>query len=190
MADHAAEMPSQPEQKKPGVVERVKNRLGEFWQRIGPESVIKDRMVTYQAVHEALGPGKAREVNKLLKPVVQVGAAFNGVAATVGEMTLGVITGLLVRRLTKIIPTNTALLGSLVGGRIGGGIGIIGGEAVRTSLSAGAGVGVAELGVTHKAQGVFEERIVRPLSIRVAETVGRITRGWDAPPMTLSPATE
>ena len=188
MADHATEMPSQPEQKKPGVVERVKGRLAKFWERVGPESVIKDRIATYQAVHEALGPGKAQEVNRLLKPVVQVGAALNGVATTAGEITLGAITGLLVRRLTKFIPTNTAFLGSLVGGRIGGGIGTIGGEAVRTSLSARAGVGVVELGVFHKAQGVFEERIVRPLSIRVAETVGRITRGWDAPPVEPKPA--
>lgn len=198
MADQGAEIPTQPEQKKPSVVERVKGRLAEFWKRVGPESAIQDRMATIQAIHEAVGTGKAQEVLKLLDPVLKTGATMAGLGVTVGEITLGVVTNSIVRRLTNWIPNISGMLvglpvgmmAGIVGGvektrpaTIGGfNVGRSAGEVIRTPLGVAAGARVAELGIVHKAAGGLEKQVLRPIAVRVAQTVGRITRGWDAAP--------
>lgn len=194
MPDLSAENPIQPEQKKPSVAERVKGRLAEFWQRVGPESVIQDRMKTFQAIHEALGPGKAQDVVKLLDPVLKAGATVAGIGVTAGEITLGAITNSIVRRFTNWIPNFSGILvglpvgmtAGLVGGdeimqsatRGGFRVGLSAGEVIRTPLGVAAGARVAEIGVVHKVAGALEKHALRPLGVRVAEAVGNITRGW------------
>lgn len=205
MPDQGAELPTQPEQKKHGIVDSVKRGLVEFWRRVGPESVIQDKMETLQAIHEAVGPGKAQDVLRLLDPVFKAGATVAGIGVTAGEITLGVITNSIVRRFTNWIPDSTGIMGGLLdgvgrviasGGRDGvaeestfagynGGRRV--GEAIRTTLGEAAGVGVSAIGVVHKAAGVLEKHALRPLGVRVAQTVGRITRGWDAAPVEPKP---
>lgn len=151
-------------------------------------------METLQAIHEAVGPGKAQEVLTKLKPVYKAGAIMAGIGVTVGEISLGVITNSLVRRFTSWIPDRLHQLGNPgytpdMGQKTtrGGAIGFYTGEAIRTTLGEAAGVGVSGLGVVHKVAGALEKHALRPLGVRVAETVGRITRGWDTAPVEPKP---
>lgn len=197
MADQGAETPVQPEHTRYPLAERMERRLALFWQRVGPQDVYKRNLQTLQETHDALGPGKAQEVMKTLDPFLKGGAMAGAAGVTAGEIVLGVLANTFVRRLTGFIPFSTAVVGGTLVG-IGGmevagergrqaGIetGVRGGsfigETIRTPIGIAAGVGVAELGIAHTASSVIDKRIVRPLNVRVAQLVGRITRGWDTP---------
>lgn len=194
MADQGAEIPTQPEQKKPSVVERVRGRLADFWKRVGPESVHQENIKTLQEMNDALGPGKAQEVFSLLETPLKAISMVNGVATTVVDVALGTIANTIYRRATRLFVVGTGLAGGFVGGltrneavtAVGLLAGVAAGEAIRTTSGVAIGVGAAELGVVHKAMNVAQ-KVVRPAFVGTAEIVGRITRGWDTAPVEPKP---
>lgn len=194
MADQGAEIPTQPEQKKPSIGDRVRGRLADFWKRVGPESVHQENIKTLQVMHDALGPGKAQEVFTLLETPLKAISMVNGVATTVVDVALGSIANTIYRQATRLFVVGTGLAGGFVGGvtrnevvtAAGMVAGMAAGEVIRTTSGVAVGVGVAELGVAHKAMNIAQ-KVVRPAFVGTAEIVGRITRGWDTVPVEPKP---
>lgn len=192
MADHAAEIPTQPEQKRPSVVDRVKASLGRIWKRVGPESVITDKMTTFQAVREAVGPGKAEKVLTLIEPVYKAGAVMAGLGVMAEEIALGEVTGFLAQKLITKIPFMKDSARIVENGHMDFGqkkysIGQITRVGINKTLGQVAAAEVITFGVAHKMAGGLEKHVIRPVGVGIAEIVGRITRGWDTPPVEVKP---
>lgn len=195
MADRAAEIPTQPEQKKLSVVDRVKGRLAKFWERVGPGSVYQENVKTLQAMDQAMGPGRAQDVFRMLEMPLKTVSMANGIVTSVVDIALGAWVNKIYRRFTRPLVAVTTTVGGLVGGATGNpgvaATGVFGGyavgESIRTVSGIGIGVGVAEAGVAHKIMNVAQ-RTIRPIPVGIAETVGRITRGWDSTPAEVNAA--